>query len=823
MDTGTRAEELMGFLRSMYGNRKVSLARATITDRGKSTQTFHEGAGRLKPWSMSIEAHAHNMIKKSDAGTEIFYSPVPMSGTKGRKKEQALPNVVVFGDADEGLTPDVHSRLTELGACLVRSGGNTASGPKYHVYLLLTREVAPEELERLNRGLKTFIRGDKFDSTTLLRLPGTRNHKYPGAPIVTVERYADAHHTPENLAKFLGVGDADPTHTGSALSTRKTELPSIPKGFTIRPRPEKPGYAKMRDTLRKWNQRFDSGDPGLRRYMATIALVKDAISRGLSVDEAYGFASECRALQDKAEEENGYSIAVDVARTWRRETFSKPSGTLTADDIVSAPQNDAGRNKTTTASPVSAAPPADLTTFSNGLELSEDFGFTLPNLDELLAGEYKPLEPTMVPCGTFHLLYPGKSHSLVADRGIGKTHIAIAMVHSIMKRGGKVAYFDFEDTPDTFIRDRMMNQHGISAKMIKTQFLYVGGSSADLGAMEAEDSVQYLASKLGDAKWDLVIIDGVSASMGDLDDDWDDNKAVDYKKWHALMVQPFLDNSLATLQLDHSTKSAPRAGGTMQKGAKLTGVEYQVRVHGPNSFTIGRTGQVIIEAVKDRVGRISKHRRSTPPTDHAGKDEWPWNDIATFTLTSDDEGRITQARFEPVNLRERHTEQEQGPPPLSDRDHETIKLLTDHGQPITKYALKKLMGGNGSAAQKIIDSLIERGHIALDESKKVVPVQVQETGTILDFSRMEERRNKSGDYRPHMGEGKLECRNCGDMVWTGLMVQPDEIGYRPDHRRCRDCASENIASEPVDGPEWARKKREDIERNNSSRGRRRRS
>ncbi len=172
-----------------------------------------------------------------------------------------------------------------------------------------------------------------------------------------------------------------------------------------------------------------------------------------------------------------------------------------------------------------------------------------------------------------------------------------------------------------------------------------------------------------------------------------------------------------------------------------------------------------------------------------------------------------------MNLVERSAPQE--PVVLSDRDHETIKILTDHGQPLTKYALKKLMGGNGSTAQKIIDDLIQRGHIGLDDAKKLVPIDREEEGIVLDFTRMQERQNKSGDYRPHLGEGKLECRNCGDMVWTGLLVQPDEVGYRPDSRRCRDCAHENIESEsriPRDGAEWARKVRGRVTRKKSTRG-----
>src|SRR3546814_9750357 len=98
---------------------------------------------------MGLEGHIRSRIKKSDAGEEIFYAPTPMAGTKGRKKEQALPNVVVFGDADEGLTPDVKARLIELGACLVLSGGVTPNnGPKYHVY---RSEEHTSELQSLMR------------------------------------------------------------------------------------------------------------------------------------------------------------------------------------------------------------------------------------------------------------------------------------------------------------------------------------------------------------------------------------------------------------------------------------------------------------------------------------------------------------------------------------------------------------------------------------------------------------------------------------------------------------------------------------------------
>src|SRR3546814_4930056 len=86
----------------------------------------------------------------------------------------------------------------------------------------------------------------------------------------------------------------------------------------------------------------------MRRYSAAIAIVKEAIKKNLTIHEAYAFALTSEPLLDKQEEENGYSIQKDVAKIWRRETGIKPSGTLTADDILSAHQTDDARNKTST-------------------------------------------------------------------------------------------------------------------------------------------------------------------------------------------------------------------------------------------------------------------------------------------------------------------------------------------------------------------------------------------------------------------------------------------------------------------------------------------
>src|SRR3546814_17372275 len=105
----------------------------------------------------------------------------------------------------------------------------------------------------------------------------------------------------------------------------------------------------------------------MRRYSAAIAIVKEAIKKNLTIHEAYAFALTSEPLLDKQEEENGYSIQKDVAKIWRRETGIKQSGTLTADDILSAHQTDDARNQTSTPSA-----PADIPAQLNGSPLSAE-------------------------------------------------------------------------------------------------------------------------------------------------------------------------------------------------------------------------------------------------------------------------------------------------------------------------------------------------------------------------------------------------------------------------------------------------------------------
>lgn len=833
MNIEQRTDEAVKFFAHLWPG-KPKLAQAELHNRGV-TNDFHEGKRRFRAFGMSLEIHLEEVMTKADRGVEMFYCPTPMSGDSGRKKYQVEPSVVAFSDADYGLSDEAKARMEELGACLVRSGGKTEDGrPKYHIYLRLSRPVGLDELEKINRGLKAFVNGDKFDATSLLRVPGTRNHKYPGKPLVRVERYADQAHDPDTLSDMFPV----PKGVIEGVALEGLKLPEIPDGFRFTE--NKPGYFKVRRVVREWNGRFQDSTQTIHRYAAAIAIVKETIKAGLSVDVAYAFADHCLPLIDKQAEENGYSIQKDIAKTYYRETKVQSSGMTVEDFTREADQRPAVKEKDRPTPPPAEKPRALPPSSTDMPNLGKSFPFRTPNLDELLAGDYKPLEPTLVPCGPYFLLYPGKSHGISSDRGLGKTNVTIAMVHQVMKQGGRVVYFDYEDSPDTFIRDRMMNQHGITEEMIRTQFLYFNGvemmEAAELDMDSDEDSpIETLTEAivaLADAisSWDLVVIDGVTNAMSDwsIEKDTtgdkpgnflDGNKAVDYLWWHRRHIKPFLDRGIATFQIDHTNKTGGnRVGGTGQKGAKFTGIEYELRAEKNGSLVMGGTGKLLLSVAKDRIGRVLRFKRKRSQEN----DDSDAFDVARFTMTSDIEGRVTRATFDPIDQEVAGHDAEgniQGPT-LSDREKKALDIIQGHSGPLNKTRFRAALSINSTAAGEILKSLQAKGLIDMVDgsrgSQNIVPIQgaptPHEPGKAeLDFSK--------ADYVPARARSRRECRKCREHHdYPSEFAQPDDLGYMPNRPMCKPCAADPIDSEPSDGPEWARGIRERITGRRRKRG-----
>jgi DNA-binding HxlR family transcriptional regulator len=114
-----------------------------------------------------------------------------------RKKEHAAPVLAVYADVDGASLERSPIRPTAL----------VESSPgKAHLYARLNRAVAPAQAERLNKRWALAFGADPsgYDLSQVLRVPGTHNRKYDGAPLVRLQ-YIDEQtvYDPDDLERVL--------------------------------------------------------------------------------------------------------------------------------------------------------------------------------------------------------------------------------------------------------------------------------------------------------------------------------------------------------------------------------------------------------------------------------------------------------------------------------------------------------------------------------------------------------------------------------------------------------------------------------------------
>src|SRR4030095_13271805 len=81
----------------------------------------------------------------------------------------------------------------------------SASPQRYQAWWELDHACSPKGIERLNRQMTYTLGADKsgWDLTQVLRVPGTRNYKYPGGPEVQVVLVTDEIYHPRALLNKL--------------------------------------------------------------------------------------------------------------------------------------------------------------------------------------------------------------------------------------------------------------------------------------------------------------------------------------------------------------------------------------------------------------------------------------------------------------------------------------------------------------------------------------------------------------------------------------------------------------------------------------------
>ncbi len=128
----------------------------------------------------------------SDEGREV-YQCAHLLTSRRRVKANAAPLIACYVDGDGAKVGD---GMPEPTAVVVSSPG------REQYWWRLSRPVPPQEGEDLNRRLAYAMAADLsgWDLTQLLRAPGTRNRKYPDAPVVELAHLSEASYDPAQLA-----------------------------------------------------------------------------------------------------------------------------------------------------------------------------------------------------------------------------------------------------------------------------------------------------------------------------------------------------------------------------------------------------------------------------------------------------------------------------------------------------------------------------------------------------------------------------------------------------------------------------------------------
>ena len=185
------------------------------------------------------------------------------------------------------------------------------------------------------------------------------------------------------------------------------------------------------------------------------------------------------------------------------------------------------------------------------------------------------------------LLPEGKLSALHGMPSIGKSFVALDMARSVAERGGRVVWWDFEDTAAT-LRGRCDAVGFVEG--LENVYFALPSMVDDPAAMKQAA----LFVNQGEAKG-MVVIDAVNSAGCPSD-------GTDVSPWFASHVHPF-GKDATVLMLDHIPKRsddrAPGAIGSTHKRSVLTGVSLMVE---GKAWTRKEPGRVTLRNHKDRHG-----------------------------------------------------------------------------------------------------------------------------------------------------------------------------------------------------------------------------
>ncbi len=165
------------------------------------------------PYPHAVENAAAWLQAEATAGREAYAAANLFADNRKRDKRFATEIATLWTDGDGALIPAGFPQPTIT--------VETSPG-RWNYLWVLTRPIAPDQAERLNRCIAYAIGADAggWDLGQLLRVPGLPNYKYDGAPTVTVTDDSGPVHDADELAASLPPAPAEAARARRTPPTR---------------------------------------------------------------------------------------------------------------------------------------------------------------------------------------------------------------------------------------------------------------------------------------------------------------------------------------------------------------------------------------------------------------------------------------------------------------------------------------------------------------------------------------------------------------------------------------------------------------------------
>lgn len=230
-------------------------------------------------------------------------------------------------------------------------------------------------------------------------------------------------------------------------------------------------------------------------------------------------------------------------------------------------------------------PPEETTAASDGSMVRQ-------KLTDYMTGDIDP--PKMM---LEDLMYEGKVHWLQGEPGGGKTLFSLWLTNAALRAGYRVMMVDEESGPH--MTGERLAGIGADAQIIDESFFYYPFASVNVMDPEHRQSFN---SALEEAKPHLIIFDSVSDMLSQAGLRENENDDVNAFVKH--FVDPLRTQNVATLFIDHMTKSNLEGGWARGAGSKKSKTDVAWTFTVTKQFDRNTLGRVSLKRAKDRLGRL---------------------------------------------------------------------------------------------------------------------------------------------------------------------------------------------------------------------------